>query len=214
MEQPASKDYQPDRVDIGFAILLLLTWTLLAWFGQRRGGSLPLALVAVASLCALYSYSVAFTGNCLTRIGWTWPSRQWYWVVGVGAGAAGSCGMVTFLLLADKPLPLRDHRLAVVVLAVTVAPILEEVIFRGIVLSGLLYLCDRLHIQSKANIWLSIILAALLFGFAHSGRTGAPLVETVIMGIVYGWLRVKSDSTAVAGGAHSAFNLVLHLLAR
>lgn len=214
MEQPATKDYQPDKVDIGFAVLLLLTWTLLAFFGRAQHGRLPLPLAGLTSLCVLFSYSVALTGNCLPAIGWTWPRRQWYWLLGTSTGVAGASGVVLYLLLAGHPMPVRNLRPAAVALAVAVAPILEEVIFRGLILTGLLYLAGRLHQPHQASTWLSILFAALLFGLAHWSRSGGALLETVLMGIIYGWLRVKSGSTAVAAVAHSSFNLAFHLLAR
>jgi membrane protease YdiL (CAAX protease family) len=77
------------------------------------------------------------------------------------------------------------------------------------VLAGLLGLLAALRIPSDLNVFLSVLFAALAFGFAHLGRTGTPLLATVLMGMVYGWLRVRSASTAVAAAAHSAYNLVL-----
>jgi membrane protease YdiL (CAAX protease family) len=111
--------------------------------------------------------------------------------------------------IAKKPPALHDPRLSWAVVTVTVAPVVEELLFRGALLTGLLYINGTLHIRSDVNILLSILFAALAFGFAHLGRTGAPLLATVLMGIMYGWLRVRSASTAVAAAAHSAYNLVL-----
>jgi hypothetical protein len=55
---------------------------------------------------------------------------------------------------------------------------------------SLLYILGALHIRSDVNVLLSILFAALAFGFAHLGRTRTPLLATVLMGIVYAWLRV------------------------
>lgn len=208
-----ARNNQPDRNDITFVGLLILTWTLLAWFAQQQHGRLPLALAGLVGLCVLFAYSVATTGNCLNRIGWTWPHRRWYWLAGAATGAGGACVLGLFLWLGHRPLPIRDTQQATVVLAVGVAPILEEVIFRGLILSAALYLCGRLRLSRSASAWLSVVAAALLFGLAHSGRTGTPLAETVLMGVAYGWLRIQSGSTAVSAGAHSSFNLVLTFLA-
>ena len=86
---------------------------------------------------------------------------------------------------------------------------MEEFLFRGALLTGLLYMLGALRIRSGVNVFLSILFAALAFGFGHVGRTGTPLLATILMGMVYGWLRVHSASTAVAAAAHSAYNLVL-----
>lgn len=211
--QPAGRDYQPDHVDIGFAVLILLAWTMLEWFGRGEHGRLPLALAGVAALCVLFSYSVALTGSTLRLIRWALPRRPWYWLAGISSGTGGAGALVLFLRLTRNPPLTREPHLAAVVLAITVGPILEEIIFRGLILSGLIYLSKSLPLPRNVNVWLSIIAAALLFGFAHSGRTGTPLIETTLMGMIYGWLRVESQSTAVSAAAHSSFNLVLTLLA-
>jgi membrane protease YdiL (CAAX protease family) len=111
--------------------------------------------------------------------------------------------------MAKKPPAPHDPRLSWAVIAVTVAPVVEELLFRGALLTGLLYILRALRIRSDVNVLLSILFAALAFGFAHPGRTGTPLLATILMGMVYGWLRVHSASTAVAAAAHSAYNLVL-----
>lgn len=96
--------------------------------------------------------------------------------------------------------------------AATVGPILEEVIFSGLILSALLYMLDKVRLPRVATEWIGIIAAAILFGLAHHGRTGFAVGETTAMGILYGSLRVRSGSTAVAAASHSSFNLALHLL--
>jgi membrane protease YdiL (CAAX protease family) len=108
-----------------------------------------------------------------------------------------------------KPPALHDPRLSWAVIAVTIAPVVEELLFRGVLLTGLLYILGALRIRSDVNVLLSILFAALAFAFAHLGRTGTPLLATILMATVYGWLRVRSASTAVAAAAHSAYNLVL-----
>lgn len=55
------------------------------------------------------------------------------------------------------------------------------------------------------------LVRCLALGFAHLGRTGTPVLATALMGMAYGWPRVRSTSTAVAAVAHSAYNLVLPL---
>ncbi len=124
----------------------------------------------------------------------------------------GSSALVLFLWRTGRQLPIRNLRLPVLVLAATVGPILEDVIFRGLILSALLYALAKLRLPRGANVLLSILAAALLFGLAHHSRGGVAMCDTVLMGILYGWLRVQSGSTAVAAAAHSGFNIILHLL--
>ena len=206
---PRSKETQPGYTEITFAVLSALTWQLLSWFGRFQHRRVPPLLWVLVALFVAFSYSTAFKGTWLRKAAW-WAPRHWlYWPAGVLSGVAGSCAVVISAAIAKKPPALHDPRLSWAVMTVTVAPVVEELLFRGALVTGLLYIIGTLHIHSDVNILLSILFAALAFGFAHLGRTGTPLLATVLMGIVYGWLRVRSASTAVAAAAHSAYNLVL-----
>jgi membrane protease YdiL (CAAX protease family) len=132
-------------------------------------------------------------------------------LAGIVSGVAGSCAVIISQATAKKPPALHDPRLSWALTAMTVAPVVEELLFRGLLLAVLLYILGALRIRSDVNVLLSILFAALAFGFAHLGRTGTPLLATILMGMVYGWLRVRSASSAVAAAAHSAYNVVLQL---
>jgi membrane protease YdiL (CAAX protease family) len=206
---PPSKETQPGYTEIAFAVLSALTWQLLSWFGKFQHGRVPAALWVLVALFLGFSYSISFRGRWLAKAAWQ-PPRHWlYWPAGIASGVCGSCAVVISQVMVQKPPALHDPRLSWAVMAVTVAPVVEELLFRGALLTGLLYILGALHIRSDVNVLLSILFAALAFGFAHLGRTGTPLLATVLMGTVYGWLRVRSASTAVAAAAHSAYNLVL-----
>ncbi len=206
---PRSKETQPGYTEITFAVLSALTWQLLSWFGRFQHGRVPPLLWVLVALFVAFSYSTAFKGRWLRKAAW-WAPRHWlYWPAGVLSGVAGSCVVVISAAIAKKPPALHDPRLSWALMTVTVAPVVEELLFRGALLTGLLYILGALRIRSDVNVLLSILFAALAFGLAHLGRTGTPLLATILMGMVYGWLRVRSASTAVAAAAHSAYNLVL-----
>ncbi len=195
--------------EIAFAALFALTWQLLSWFGRFQHGRVPALLWVLVALFLGFSYSIAFNGKWLRKAAWQSPRHWRYWLVGVVSGVGGSCAVLMSQVMAKRPPALHDPRLSWAVMAVTVAPVVEELLFRGALLTGLLYILGALGIRSDVNVFLSTLFAALAFGFAHLGRTGTPLLATILMGMVYGWLRVRSASTAVAAAAHSAYNLVL-----
>jgi len=92
------------------------------------------------------------------------------------------------------------------VTAILVAPLAEELFFRGLLLPALWH---RLR-----HAWLAIALSAAAFGFIHISlpQTVLPLV---CMGIVLGYLRVRYRSLAACVVAHALFNartIVLALL--
>ncbi|MDO5570722.1 MAG: type II CAAX endopeptidase family protein [Bacteroidales bacterium] len=67
--------------------------------------------------------------------------------------------------------------------AVILAPIMEEMIFRGIVLKTLL----KTH-----SVWKSIVVSSLIFGFIHFNP--AQSLTAFIIGLLLGWLYYKTKS--------------------
>lgn len=77
-----------------------------------------------------------------------------------------------------------------------VAPFVEEMLFRGIILRGFLT-----HYSPSA----SIILSALLFGFVHLNIYQIPMA--FLLGCFLGWLFYLSKSVWPSIIAHAAYNL-------
>jgi len=80
---------------------------------------------------------------------------------------------------------------------VLIGPICEEIIFRGIILEGLL---------KKYNPTKAIIFSALIFGLIH----GQPIqvIGAFFAGLVLGWIYLKTKSLWVCGAAHIINNLI------
>lgn len=80
--------------------------------------------------------------------------------------------------------------------ALLIGPILEEIIFRGIILKGLL-------IRYSAKN--AIIISAILFGLIH----GKPLLilPAIITGLFFGWIYYKTKSIGTTILLHSITNL-------
>ena len=77
------------------------------------------------------------------------------------------------------------------------APVLEELLFRGMILSGLL----RNH-----RPWVAIGQSALLFGIIHLNP--AQSVNAVFMGLLLGWLYYRTRSLWLCMGLHALNNLL------
>ena len=82
------------------------------------------------------------------------------------------------------------------ILMVMAAPVLEELIFRGIILEGLL---------KKYSPLASIIISSLLFGIAHFNPW--QFVTGFIIGIFSGWVYYKTRSLLPSIIIHAAANL-------
>jgi hypothetical protein len=89
-----------------------------------------------------------------------------------------------------------DQGLLMFIALVIAAPILEELIFRGIMLDGLL----RIYSPTKA-----VIVSSLLFGLIHLNP--AQFVGGVLVGGFMGWVYVHTRSVMATILIHASFNL-------
>lgn len=80
--------------------------------------------------------------------------------------------------------------------AVVVAPLVEELIFRGLLLDSLLY-----HTR---NAWLAIIASSFCFGFVHAQPQD--ILPLVTLGISLGILRYRYRSLMLCIVMHALFN--------
>ena len=87
---------------------------------------------------------------------------------------------------------------AAVILAAVLAPVLEEMLFRGLILRSFLRQYPR---------WPAIAGSALIFGAAHMNLY--QLVVATLLGLVLGWLYERSKSLIPCITLHAAYNSTL-----
>lgn len=80
---------------------------------------------------------------------------------------------------------------------VVVAPILEEILFRGVILEGLL----KNYSPAKAIIW-----SAVIFGVAHMNMWQT--TSAILLGLLIGWVYWKSSSIIPGMVIHFVNNLI------
>jgi membrane protease YdiL (CAAX protease family) len=90
---------------------------------------------------------------------------------------------------------MASHSLAALVSACILAPVLEEMLFRGIILRSFL----RQYRPRKA-----ILLSALLFGLAHLNVY--QFVVASLLGLLLGWLYERSRSLWPCILLHASYN--------
>jgi membrane protease YdiL (CAAX protease family) len=97
---------------------------------------------------------------------------------------------------------MADGSVAAVLAVCVMAPMLEEMLFRGIVLRGFLqrYSCSR-----------AIVMSALLFGAAHMNIY--QFVVGFVIGVVLAWLYERTRSLIPCIALHAAYNTTTLLLA-
>ncbi len=140
-------------------------------------------------------------------------SRRWFLVAVVAGVAMVFLGGVVTQWLAhghevqqDVSMLGRDTslglRLALAVMVVGVAPLVEELLFRGVLLSGLM---------RRMPVAVAVLVSALVFGCAHLpdfGFAWYAVPALVGLGVVLALLRLGSRSLWPAVVAHAGNNLV------
>ena len=94
----------------------------------------------------------------------------------------------------------RASLAAVMLFGVVLAPIFEEMLFRGFLLPLL---------ARSVGPWLGILLTAVPFALLHGAQNQwawQPIVLIGVAGIVFGYVRYKTGSTTAAFLMHSAYN--------
>lgn len=92
-----------------------------------------------------------------------------------------------------------------VVGAVVTVPLAEELVFRGYLFSRLAG--QKIRLNGKLSFsWRALLISSILFGILH-----ASLFAGFIAGLIYGWVRYRSESIVDAVVAHSVTNLLLAL---
>lgn len=142
-------------------------------------------------------------------------------LLGLGVGAASFGGQVLFAVLVLSatggevpagggtlpPSAVRASPLAVTIAAVVLAPLAEELFFRGLLLQGLWRSYGR---------WPAVLISAGIFGLAHLGPSVVGSVLSVgsgaVAGVVLGWVFSRSRNLAVCVLAHGTINAVALLL--
>jgi CAAX prenyl protease-like protein len=216
-EQPRSDT----RKLIAFTLPMALFVTLL---GMTSAGNRP-ETVSWFAYPASWTYS-AQTAICGLLILWFWrdyelrtPRRVWFAVViGVIVFAIWIAPQ-QFLGFAPRPggfdpelfgkagpgywaiVFMRFLRLVVVV------PLVEEIFWRGFLLR---YLIDQKFTAIAVGTfsWLSFVVVAILFGFAHSR---ADWIAALICGALYNLVACRTRSLASCVAAHALTNLLLGL---
>lgn len=223
----------PVQVAIGalvsLAVPLVASRSLVRWLADYRW---PIALYVV--VLALFAYGPPLlywrwastrwgTGRPRDDVGLTarWVDCGWgpvTWLAGIGAVIA----MAVVIKLLHIPFEgntegisklsgNRAYVVTVLIVAVIAAPIVEEIVFRGLVMRGLL---------SVMPASLAIGLQGVLFGFAHfdpsrgTGNIGLIMVLSS-MGVVLGgcsYLLRRLASSMIAHGIHNTVAMVINLV--
>lgn len=136
-----------------------------------------------------------------------WSARDL--VVGAGASVVAIVAAVLTVALAQAALvpvawPLVDggaYFIALALLRVGVVPVVEEVLFRGVLMRSL---CELLGERS------GVVVQAVIFAIAHvrvfGGASGGQVLVAFGAGLVFGWVTSRTKRLAPAIVAHAIVN--------
>ncbi len=84
------------------------------------------------------------------------------------------------------------------------APLAEEIVFRGAILRSLL------DMMSKKNHWVAILISAALFGVVHGNS--AQFANALLMGLLLGWMYYRTKSLVPGILMHWVNNTLAYVL--
>jgi membrane protease YdiL (CAAX protease family) len=169
----------------------------------------PLQIAGVVFTVALLALAWASRGR-LNSMGfeflhWNRTSgRQNAEALGFGTVCGLAVALLFHALYKGTPFKWQDAWIGI-----TLGPLMEEAIFREY-LFGLAEWGLRKRIPNAS--WLVGIAIAAVFALCHllkAGITGLQIGVIFAMGVVYAWLRIKSNSTTSPFLAHSAYNAII-----
>jgi membrane protease YdiL (CAAX protease family) len=171
-----------------YLALLGIVWGASATMGTRFADAVGLAravgkrwyVAALGAAILAWMFSAAYTA-ALSSLGVKLPAEE----------------VAVFRLLPGGSLGVG----IAVLLLVVVAPLAEEVVYRGVLLTAL---------STRWGALAGLVVSSAVFSAVHLSLVG--FVPLFVAGALFGWLFMKSRSLRVAIAAHAAYN-ALGLLA-
>jgi membrane protease YdiL (CAAX protease family) len=174
------------------------TWELLA----EQFAGFVLLLGALAAL-----FRTQYDRSFWRSLGWVTPRLPFYSIVASGVGLVMAILLFGALIRTpNTPNPLTDllkdptSLILVAVFGSIVAPVWEELVFRGFL--------QPLLVRSLGAV-AGILATALPFGLLHFyeyGKSWRHVLLISLSGVAFGWMRQATGSTKAAAGMHSAYN--------
>ncbi len=211
-------------VFIGMQVVVRSAFSLIIGTAAQRGGT-PLSPAELDSEVMQYALHITLIAGVLTLIvlAAAFLLRHQHPLAEMGllptksavvvAGAAITPALYGLVILVLGLLPaawltdynqasasLSDTGILAFLSTVLLPPLVEEVVFRGLVLSRL---------RQVMSGWLAVVLSALVFGLCH----GQPvwMGYAFVLGLFFGWLTLRARSILPAMAAHFVFNAIGHI---
>jgi membrane protease YdiL (CAAX protease family) len=169
----------------------------------------PRPCVAVALFVSVFLYACVDRGRLFSYFGWAKPPRLVFWLYALLSGALAAIVVLSVVRIAHMSLGAASRE--TLLYGVTLGPILEELLFRGVTLSVNYVTACPVQNRARLQIALVIVGSSLLFALAHTNTVGIPLLLFFGTGSLYAMMRWRSNSTATAALMHAAYNAMIAL---
>jgi membrane protease YdiL (CAAX protease family) len=167
-----------------YAALVGIVWGMATTSGVRLSEAVGLAHTVSSRWYA------AAVGSAI--VGWAFSAGYVWALTALGVRMPAE-NVAVLTLLARGPVGVA----MTVVLLVVAAPIAEEIIYRGVLLPSL---------DERWGVTVGLVASAAVFSAVHLSVVG--FVPLMGVGLLFGWLFMKSRSLRVAMVAHAAFNAI------
>jgi membrane protease YdiL (CAAX protease family) len=196
-----------------FAVLLLARWLVYPHAALGEIARLPLVVIAGQSVAYLlvlaYMYILVTRErrrpDFLAAIHWNWPSNIAQYVLAGFALSVALQALAHFLPI-PKELPIDSffrtpaEAWALSILSVTLAPLMEELFFRGFLYPVL---------ARSFGLPIAVFATALAFALLHGAQlmfSWGPVLVIFLVGMVLTVVRARNNSVAAGVLIHMAYN--------
>jgi membrane protease YdiL (CAAX protease family) len=128
-------------------------------------------------------------------------------LVSIAAGVASAAVILSAAHLAGMGVAVA-FRWSLLVLQLVLGPVLEEVVFRGYLLTAVLW-SSRCIERRRVRHAIAVVVTAALFTAMHFIEPGRSLHEALAIGatgVLYGSIRILTGSSGPCALAHAAYN--------
>jgi len=196
-----------------FTVLLIARWRFYPHTALGEIARVPLVVVAGQSLAYLFILAYMYVlvtrerrrPDFLAAIHWNWPSNIAVYVL-VGFALSLALQGLAHLLPIPKELPIDSffrtpaEAWALSILSVTLAPLMEELFFRGFLYPVL---------ARRLGLPVAVFLTALGFALLHGAQlmfAWGPVLVIFLVGVVLTMVRARTNSVAAGVLIHMAYN--------
>jgi membrane protease YdiL (CAAX protease family) len=188
---------------IGLALATRLLWSPILW---QHGAT---AITPIAVVITILLYGCLGHGKLFEYVGWVKPRQRVFWINAILSGVAGAIATISIMHLAR--VSLGSAPTGELMFGLTVGPIVEEMVYRGAAFSAIYVTAGSSKWLTSARIVVSIFVSALLFALSHGLHLSLRTLLIFGMGLGYGTLRWRSNSTAASALMHLSYNAVIAL---